>query len=105
MAEKNSSKAKTAAENTDTVKKTEKSSGKSSKAQDKKSKGKKVNPAVKYFRDLRSEFKKVVWPTKETVVNNTGIVLLSMILTGAGVFALDLVFAEVFKLLMQLAGG
>lgn len=68
-------------------------------------KGKKANPAVKYFRDLRSEFKKVVWPAKQTVITNTGVVVASMIVTGAGVFVMDLVFAKLFQALMGLVGG
>ena len=30
---------------------------------------KKPNKVVKYFKDLKSEFKKVVWPSKKTVVD------------------------------------
>ena len=42
-----------------------KSSGKS------KDQKKQPNKVVKYFKDLKSEFKKVVWPTKQQVINNT----------------------------------
>lgn len=44
---------------------------KSSKSEGKK----KPNRIAKWFKDLKSEFKKVVWPTKQTVINNTAIVL------------------------------
>ena len=60
------------------------------------------NKVVKYFRDLRSEFKKVVWPSKNTVITNTGVVIGSMIVTGIGVFAMDYVFALMFEKLMGL---
>ena len=30
----------------------------------------------RWFREMKSELKKVVWPNKKTVVKNTGIVLL-----------------------------
>lgn len=91
--------AKDTKSNKDSTKAAEKKGGKNQ------SKGKKVNPAVKYFRDLRSEFKKVVWPSKQTVINNTAVVLVTMIVTGAGVFAIDLAFAELFKQLMNFVGS
>ena len=40
-----------------------------------KSEKKQGNKIVKWFKDLRIEFKKVVWPTKKTVINNTSVVL------------------------------
>ncbi len=106
MAEKKSAKTETkpaAKEKKDTAKASAK--GAEKKSAKNQSKGKKANPVAKYFRDLRSEFKKVVWPSKETVLNNTGVVLMTMIITGAGVFVLDLAFAELFKMLMSLVGG
>ena len=95
------------AETSADVKKSDKSDVKTkakSKAKDTSAK-KKPNPVVKYFRDLRSEFKKVVWPSKETVFNNTGIVLMTMIVTGAGIFGIDLIFAQLFKILLSLGSG
>lgn len=62
---------------------------------DKDSDKKEPNKLVKWFKDLKIEFKKVVWPTKETVVTNTsvvvGVIALSAILVGlldAGFLAL-----------------
>ncbi len=43
----------------------------------------------KYFRDLRSELKKVTWPSKKQVANNTGIVLVTMCLTGLFLAGVD----------------
>ena len=43
----------------------------------------------KYFRDLRSEIKKVVWPSREKVINNTGVVLAVVAICGAGLFGID----------------
>ena len=42
---------------------------------DKKSEKKEVGKIRKWFKDLKVEFKKVVWPTKKTVINNTSVVL------------------------------
>lgn len=36
----------------------------------------------KFFRDQKGEMKKIVWPSKKQVLNNTGIVL-----TAVGLFA------------------
>ena len=46
---------------------------------------KKPNKVVKYFKDHKSEFKKVVWPSKKTVVNNTSVVLVAMIFSGLAI--------------------
>ena len=53
---------------------------------DKKSEKKEVGKIRKWFKDLKVEFKKVVWPTKKTVINNTsvvvGVIVGSAILVG-----------------------
>lgn len=70
----------------------------------KKSQAKKPNPVVKYFKDLRSEFKKVVWPSKKTVVNNSGVVIAAMVLSGLAIWGIDSGFAALLKGLLSLAG-
>ncbi len=55
----------------------------------KKSEKKKPGKVAKWFKDLRSEFKKVVWPSKQTVVTNTSVVLAVVVLTACFVGALD----------------
>ena len=62
-------------------------------------KSKKPNRFVKWFKDLRSEIKKVVWPSKKTVVNNSAVVLITVILSSIFVGALDLGFYELVKFL------
>ena len=54
-----------------------------------KSEKKQGNKIVKWFKDLRIEFKKVVWPTKETVVNNTSVVLGVIVASAVFVGLLD----------------
>jgi len=44
---------------------------------------------AKFFRDIKSEIKKIVWPTPKTTFRNMGIVLLAMLIVGVFVFALD----------------
>lgn len=50
---------------------------------------KKQNRVVKYFKDLKSEFKKVVWPSRQKVVNNTAVVVVSMTACGLVIWGID----------------
>ena len=43
----------------------------------------------KYFRDVRSEFKKITWPTKKQVWNNTLVVLVTVLIFGIIIWSLD----------------
>ena len=45
----------------------------------------------RYFRELRSELKKVVWPTPKQVLKNTLIVVACVLVVGAFVWLFDLV--------------
>ena len=55
----------------------------------------KVNPfkaVAKFFRECKSEIKKVVWPSRKQVVNNTLVVIAAVILIGIFIWVLDAVF-------------
>ena len=45
----------------------------------------------KYFRELRSELKKVVWPTPKQVAKNTLIVVACVVVIGAFIWLFDFV--------------
>ena len=45
----------------------------------------------KYFRELRSELKKVVWPTPQQVLKNTLIVLVCVLVVGVFIWLFDFV--------------
>ena len=45
----------------------------------------------RYFRELKSELKKVVWPTPKQVVKNTLIVLASVVIVGIFIWVFDFV--------------
>ena len=47
----------------------------------------------RYFRELRSELKKVVWPTPKQVVKNTLVVFACVLVVGLIIWLFDL-FAE-----------
>ena len=46
---------------------------------------------AKYFRELRSELKKVVWPTPKQVLKNALIVICCVLVVGAFIWVFDAV--------------
>ncbi|MBE6863486.1 MAG: preprotein translocase subunit SecE [Ruminococcus sp.] len=64
---------------------------------EKKSEKKKQSKIGKWFKDLKIEFKKVVWPTKQTVANNTSVVVGVIVLSAVVVGALDEGFLALFR--------
>lgn len=58
-----------------------------------------------WFREMKSELKKVVWPTKQTVIKNTGTVLLCSLLIGACIWIFDAVVVNAFQMLISVLGG
>ena len=67
-----------------------------------KTKKKKQNRIVKWFKDLKSEFKKVTWPTKKKVINNTSVVLVTMVIASAFVGGLDYGLLKLFSFILGL---
>ena len=65
-----------------------------------KASGKPKKSIVKYFKDARSEFKKVVWPSRKQVFNNTVVVIICMVVSGLAIWALDTGFVSLLKLML-----
>jgi len=65
-------------------------------ASSKKRKVKGSNRVFKWFREMRSELNKVVWPTPKQVVNNTFVALTVMTCAAILIWALDLAAGEIF---------
>jgi len=86
----------------------ERSDSKSS-ASTKKRRVKGSNRLFKWFREMRSELKKVVWPTPKQIVNNTFVALTVMTCAAIVIWALDLAAGEIFIALItyipRLLGG
>ena len=59
---------------------------------------------ARYFRELRSELKKVVWPTPKQVVKNTMIVLACVLIIGIFIWMLDWVAGAGIAWLLKIAG-
>ncbi len=58
---------------------------------------------VRFFRDYKSETKKIVWPSLRSVLKNTGIVLLMCVLIGAVIWLLDFGLGQLLDLLIPKA--
>ncbi len=59
------------------------------------SKPKKENRLVKYFRGVKSEFKKIVWPTPKQWMKNTLVVLVAVAISALVIALLDMLFGGV----------
>lgn len=56
--------------------------------------------AGKYFRSVKSEMKKVTWPTRNDLWNYTIVVLVMCLITAVTIGVLDMVFKFLFNLLI-----
>ena len=65
-------------------------------ATSKKRKIKGSNRLAKWFREMRSELKKVVWPTPKQIVNNTFVALTVMACAAIVIWALDYAAGQIF---------
>lgn len=66
----------------------------------KKQKGHRVR---RFFHDLKSEVKKVVWPKPRAVWKNVGVVVAMIAVVGLAVFGLDAAFTHLLALFMDVA--
>ena len=55
-----------------------------------------------WFREMRSELKKVVWPSADKVAKNTGTVILYSVIIGACIWIFDGVAALFIKTLLSI---
>jgi len=62
------------------------------------------NRLAKWFREMRSELKKVVWPTPKQILNNTIVSLSVMAAAAIAVWALDFAAGQIFQAVRTLAG-
>ncbi len=59
------------------------------------------NKVGKFFKDIRSELKKVVWPTRTQVVKNTITVLVACFLVGIIIWLADAGFGYLRQLVFK----
>ena len=83
------------AKKTDVTKSSKKDTGK-----DQKKKG----GIRKYFRELKAEMKKVVWPTRQQVTKTTGVVLSVMVVMALFLFGVDSGLGAAIKAILKIGG-
>ena len=58
------------------------------------------NTIVRFFKDVKGETKKIVWPTLPSVARGTMVVLGMVVLVGACIWVLDWFIWNIFHLLL-----
>ena len=58
-----------------------------------------------WFREMKSELKKVVWPNRQTVTKNTGTVLLCSLLIGACIWIFDFAAVSFVQIILSVFGA
>ena len=58
----------------------------------------------KWFKEMKAELKKVIWPTKSQTVKNTGIALGMMLISSVAVWGFDQIAQMGVKALITLVG-
>ncbi len=56
---------------------------------------------TRFFREIKSELKKVIWPNREQLVNNTITVLAACLVMGVIIWVADFVLGGAFKFLLN----
>ena len=64
--------------------------------------GERVRP-LQYFREVRSEMRRVNWPNRSEVINYTFVVTLAVVILTAFIAGLDYLFAEGVLRILRLA--
>lgn len=52
----------------------------------------------RFFKEVRNELKKVIWPNREQLTNNTSTVLLSCLVVGIIIWVTDAILDRLLKL-------
>jgi preprotein translocase subunit SecE len=55
--------------------------------------------------EMRSELKKVVWPTRQQVINNTGVALLVMAVSAVVIWGFDQIAQNLVQALITVVKG
>lgn len=59
----------------------------------------------RWFREMKSELKKIVWPDRKTVAKNTGTVLLCSLIIGACIWIFDYVAVSAVQMIVSVFGA
>ena len=58
----------------------------------------------KWFREMKSELNKVIWPTPKTLVKNSVVAVVFMLVSALVLWCSDMVATQAVNLLFKLAG-
>lgn len=94
--------AEPAAEETKSEKKPKADKSVDKKAKDKAKKKAKGNRFTRWLREMRSELKKVQWPSFKQVLKNTGIVILCVLVIGVFIWVFDALAHKIIEALINL---
>ena len=62
------------------------------------------NRIARWFREMRSELKKVVWPTPKQIMNNTFVALSVMTVAAIVIWGIDYAGSQIFQAIRLLGG-
>ena len=57
------------------------------------------NRIARFFKDYKSELKKIVWPTKEDTLKKSWVVTVALVISGAVIGVIDWAFLKLILLL------
>lgn len=63
-----------------------------------------IDRVKRFFRDIKGEVKKIVWPSKKQVVNNTVIVIVVVVIAAIFVACFDTIATFLIHLFTNLLG-
>lgn len=55
---------------------------------------------VQFFRDVRIEMKKVIWPSRQEVINYTVVVIVTVTVVSTYILAMDLALSKLLDLIV-----
>jgi preprotein translocase subunit SecE len=64
--------------------------------------GRESNSLIKFLREVKAEFKKITWASRDEVIKRTGVVLVTIILIGLIIWAFDSVFGIILKAILNI---
>ena len=62
---------------------------------------KKPGKIATFFRDLKTEFKRISWPSFKQVRNNTAIVIAFIIILGLFIAVVDFLFTYLYQFILK----
>ena len=70
----------------------------------KKKKAKGSGRIDKWFREMRSELKKVIWPTRKQIINNSLVAIVVIVVFAIVVWGFDQIASQAINALISLGG-